>query len=66
MVNRTYRVRIRKLTEQGSETDLQETTATDRLEMMWQLALNAWAFKGEPVAQSRLPRHVVRILRPKS
>ena len=27
-----------------------------RLEMMWQLKLDAWAFKGESVAELRLPR----------
>jgi len=36
--------------------------------MMWQLALDARAFKealtGEKDAQSRLPRHVVRVVRP--
>jgi 5,10-methylene-tetrahydrofolate dehydrogenase/methenyl tetrahydrofolate cyclohydrolase len=30
---------------------------------MWQLALDAWAFKGDSDAQSRLPRHVVRVVR---
>jgi hypothetical protein len=25
--------------------------------MVWPLTLDAWAFKGEPVAESRLPRH---------
>jgi hypothetical protein len=39
------------------------TTAAQRLEMMWPLALDAWAFKGEPVVEQRLPRHLVRIYR---
>jgi hypothetical protein len=30
--------------------------------MMWQLALDAWAMKGEKV-EPRLPRHVVRVIR---
>lgn len=34
-----------------------------RLEMMWQLAVDAWAFRGEPVVEPRLPRHVVRVIR---
>jgi hypothetical protein len=33
--------------------------------MMWQLALDAWEFKGEPVIEPRLQRHVVRIIRGK-
>ena len=53
-------MRIRTLAEQGTEGDLLDTTPEERVGMMWQLALDAWAFKGEAVAESRLPRHVVR------
>ena len=63
MADRNRTIRIRKLSEQGQETDLQNTTPAERLGMMWQLALDAWAFKGEPVAEPRLPRHVVRVVR---
>lgn len=56
-------IRIRKLSEQGKETDLKGTTPAQRLGMMWQLAMDAWAFKGDPVAEPRLPRHIVRLLR---
>jgi hypothetical protein len=55
-------VRKSTLSEQGKEDDLRSTTAEERLKMMWQLALNAWAMKGEKVEQ-RLPRHVVRVVR---
>lgn len=55
-------VRVRQLIDQGRETDLEQTTPAQRLSMMWQLALDAWAFKGESLAKSRLPRHVVRIV----
>ena len=55
-------VRISRLQDQGDETDLENTTAAERVGMMWQLALDAWAFMGEPV-EPRLPRHVVRIYR---
>lgn len=60
MIAQDRTVRIGKLTDQGNETDLQTTTPAQRLGMMWQLALDAWAFKGESVAEPRLPRHVVR------
>jgi len=30
-------------------------TPAERLEMMWQLTVDAWEFKGEPVGESRLP-----------
>lgn len=36
---------------------------SERLEMMWQLAIDAWAFTGDQLAESRLPRHIVRIYR---
>jgi hypothetical protein len=55
-------VRKSTLAEQGRENDLKNTTAEERLKMMWQLALDAWAMKGEKV-ERRLPRHVVRVIR---
>jgi hypothetical protein len=58
-------VRKSTLAEQGREDDLRHTTAEERLKMMWQLALDAWAMKGEKV-EPRLPRHVVRVIRGKS
>jgi hypothetical protein len=63
MTERVRTIRIQKLSEQGKEPDLKGSTPVQRLEMMWQLALDAWAFKGEPVAEPRLPRHIIRILR---
>jgi hypothetical protein len=55
-------VRKSTLAEQGSDHDLCNTTAEERLKMMWQRALDAWAMKGEKV-EPRLPRHVVRVIR---
>ncbi len=43
--------------------DLRGTTPAERVGMMWQLALNAWAFMGGGDVEPRLPRHVVRVLR---
>jgi hypothetical protein len=44
--------------------DVAALTPAERIGMMWQLALDAWAFKGDTQhAQSRLQRHVVRIHR---
>ena len=56
-------VRVTRLSEQGEEDDLRETTPAERINMMWQLALDAWAFKGEPIVEQRLSRHVVHIVR---
>jgi hypothetical protein len=60
-----YPVRKTTLQAQDHDEDLADTTAAERLGMMWQLALDAWAFKGEPLAESRLPRDIVRIRRRK-
>ena len=47
----------------GANRDERTTTAAERLEMMWPLALDAWAFMGEPVVEQRLPRPIVHIYR---
>lgn len=59
--NRT--IRVTKLSEQGQEDDLRDTTPEERINMMWQLAVNAWAFMGKPVVDERLQRHVTRVIR---
>ncbi len=63
MERRDVTIRISRLHDQGTETDLEGTTPAERIGMMWQLALDASAFIGETDAQSRLPRHVVRVIR---
>lgn len=55
-------IRVKSLREQGEERDLTATTPSERLLMVWQLTLDAWAFKGEAFAKPRLQRHVVRLL----
>ena len=62
----SYLVRKTTLQEQGEDRDLEDTTAAERLGMMWQLTLDAWAFTGDAVAESRLQRHIVRVLRRRS
>ena len=54
----------KKLTrEEAEEAETDVTTSPqERWAMMWELAVNAWAFKNEPVDE-RLSRHVVRIVR---
>jgi hypothetical protein len=57
-------LRVRDLHEHGADDDLSDTTAADRLSMMWQLALDAWAFKEQDEdPESRLPRHIVSVQR---
>jgi hypothetical protein len=48
----------------GGRSDVAHLTPGERIEMMWQLACDAWAFMGDDShAESRLQRHVVRIRR---
>ncbi|MBA3694071.1 MAG: hypothetical protein H0X49_18700 [Acidobacteria bacterium] len=59
-------IRVRKTSLKEETDDLKNTTAAERWAMMWQLALDAWAFKGEPIAESRLQRNIVRVYRRES
>jgi hypothetical protein len=59
-------VQVRKTSLKEETDDLKNTTPAERWAMMWQLALDAWAFKGEPVAEPRLQRHIIRVYRRKS
>jgi hypothetical protein len=63
MGDREITIRISKLSDQGAEADVDLATATQRVAMMWQLTLDAWAFRGDHSAESRLPRHVIRVVR---
>ncbi len=59
-------IQVRKTSLKEETDDLKNTTAAERWAMMWQLALDAWAFKGEPIAESRLQRNIVRVYRRES
>jgi hypothetical protein len=65
MAELTRIVRVKRLHEQGKERDLENTTPAERLSMVWQLTLDAWTFKGEVLAEPRLPRHIVRLCKRK-
>ncbi len=54
-------IQIRKTSLKEEIDDLKNTTAVERWAMMWQLALDAWAFKGEPLAEPKLQRHIIRV-----
>lgn len=63
MDRRAYPTRVIRPGDRLPPDDLSATTPEDRIEMMWALAVDAWAFMGEPIDESRLQRHVVRIVR---
>ena len=54
-------IQVRKTSLKEETDNLKNTTPEERWAMMWQLALDAWAFKGEPLAESRLQRHIIRV-----
>ena len=54
-------IQVRKTSLKEETDNLKNTTPQERWAMMWQLALDAWAFKGEPLAESRLQRHIIRV-----
>jgi hypothetical protein len=60
------RVRLTHLKDQSREDDLDGTTVEQRWDMMWPLAVTAYAFKGEEDADAEgLPRRIARLVRRK-
>ena len=56
-------IRKRSLKDSDCDTDLRDKTPGELIEMMWQLALDAWSFKENIDAEPRLQRHVVVLKR---
>jgi hypothetical protein len=57
--------KFKQLKDQGFEPDLTGTSPAERLAMVWPLTLEVWSFKEPISAESRLQRHVVRVVRRK-
>ncbi len=55
--------KICRLEDQGRDQRVIDRSAVDCLNMVWPLTVTAWALKDSTLAQSRLQRHAVRILR---
>jgi hypothetical protein len=55
-------VRKRRLHDPEPD-DVAHLTPAERMAMVWPLTLAAWAFKNDPDAPDRLPRHVIRLVR---
>lgn len=62
VLERKTQIRKTSLKEEDTD-DLKNTTPEQRWAIMWQIAQNAWAFKGETVAQPGLQRHIIRVYR---
>lgn len=56
-------IQKRALHEAEESDDLKDKSPAELIGMMWQLALDAWAFKGGLDAEPRLQRHVVVLKR---
>ena len=59
-------IQVRKTSLKDESDDLKNTTPEKRWAMMWQIAQDAWAFKGETVAKPGLHRHIIRVYRRES
>jgi hypothetical protein len=62
-VTRALPVRRIPLADEGRDLDMQRFSPSERVGMMWQLALQAWMFKEGLVDEPRLRRDAVRIVR---
>ena len=62
-----YPTRLRRLhdadADQADDGYVRSLTPGQRMEMVWQLTLDAWAFKKGLTIEPRLRRDVVRVLR---
>jgi hypothetical protein len=58
-----YRVRKTTLADEGRDPYLESLSPSARVAMVWQLTLQAWAFKEPGFREPRLRRDVVRTLR---
>jgi hypothetical protein len=63
--SRTDRSKVVKTTlqSQGDDIFLADATPAERIGMVWQLTLDAWAFTDPDRAKSEFQRHVVRVQR---
>ena len=57
------RVVVSTLHDQGSDDLITDASPAELMGMVWQLTLDAWAFKDASVAKLEIQRHVVRIVR---
>ena len=56
--------RVRKLDRhEPRDNDLKDALPEDRVAMVWPLTIDVWAFMGYDIAESRLSRHIVRVVR---
>lgn len=60
---RSWPIRVYRLGEEPGDDLSSTTTATERLAMMWPLAVDAWASSGQPIPDYPRNDMPVRIIR---
>jgi hypothetical protein len=55
------RVVRKSLRDDRPDPYISTLTPGQRMAMVWELTKAAWAFKGQPIRESRLPRHALRV-----
>jgi len=63
---RSWPIRKHRLGEEPSDDLSDSTTAEERLQMMWQLAMDAWSLTGTPIPDYARNETPVRKLRRKA
>jgi hypothetical protein len=63
MPGRSVTLRVKPLHDRDDDLDIRQLTPGERIALVWPLTVDAWAFMGEPIGESRLPRDVGRVLR---
>lgn len=54
---------VNKTTLHALQSDIVDATPSERVAMVWELTKTAYAFMGQPIGESRLQRHHIRISR---
>lgn len=63
MQRQDYPVKNRHLQDPEPPSEYLKMTPAERINIVWQLTLDAWAFKKGERIEPRLQRHIVRIVR---
>lgn len=58
-----YPVRKLRLEDEGGDSGVRDCTPSERVAMVWQLTVQAWAFKERNWREPRLRRDAVRVVR---
>lgn len=60
---KSWPVRVYRLGEEPDDDLTTTTTATERLAMMWPLAVDAWASSGQPIPDYPREKTPIRVIR---